>query len=243
MTGASPSGAGPDPDAGRTGTPPRRLGELAALVSALTAVVGLLLALFGVPFVGNAPTGAPTGGVTAVPPPAAPTPTPTPTKAAPGSQPAPPAGWRRVTNPALAVSFAVPDGWKKEKENAIQTIWKSADGTYDMSVKRDTSYGATAQAAADGQLAWYRRTADSSMADVRSVPRATRQGGKAAVWLEIDYHGAGQTEPRKRVEVFVAGDAGRVYQLLIDTVATPERLAKQRELFGIARAQLRTDVA
>ncbi|MCX5109525.1 hypothetical protein OOK13_13465 [Streptomyces sp. NBC_00378] len=113
-----------------------------------------------------------------------------------------------------------------------------------MSVKRDTSYGATAQAASAGQLAWYRDTAKSSMADLKAVSHTTRQNGRGALWLEIDYHWAGQSEARKPVEVFVAGRAGRagqVYQLLFDTAARPEKLAMQQRLFTTARAQLLID--
>ncbi|MFI0928683.1 hypothetical protein ACH4TP_32995 [Streptomyces sp. NPDC021012] len=130
----------------------------------------------------------------------------------------------------------------RTKENAIQSMWASRDGTYEIVVKRDTSYGPTAHAAAQGQLAWYRKEAESSMADLRATNHTTRQGGKDAVWLELDYHWRGQTTPRKRVEVFVAGDAGRVYQLLVDTAATGNHLTRQRELFDAARAQLVTDI-
>ncbi|MEE1810119.1 hypothetical protein [Streptomyces sp. BE133] len=130
----------------------------------------------------------------------------------------------------------------RTKKNAIQTIWASRGSMYEIVVKRDTSYGPTAQAAADGQLAWYRKEAESSMADLRATTHTTRQGGKDAVWLELGYHWRGQTTPRKRVEVFLAGDAGHVYQLLVDTTATGDHLARQRELFETARAQLVTDV-
>ncbi|MFB8037267.1 hypothetical protein ACFC5Z_30900 [Streptomyces sp. NPDC056004] len=152
-----------------------------------------------------------------------------------------PKGWHRVGEPGLTVVFALPDGWTRNRRNSIQSNWDSPDGAHDMSVKRDTSYGATAQAASAGQLAWYRDTAKSSMADLKAVPHTTRQNGRDALWLEIDYHWAGQSEPRKRVEVFVAGRAGQVYQLLFDTAARPEELATQQRLFTTARAQLLID--
>lgn len=145
--------------------------------------------------------------------------------------------------PALTVGFAVPDGWVRRPAGAIQSTWRSPDSTHEMSVKRDTSYGATPREASVGQLAWYRDTAASSMAALKAVTHTTRQNGKDALWLEIDYHWAGQTEPRKRVEVFVAGSAGHVYQLLLDTAAGPgnRHLATQRELFATARAHLLID--
>ncbi|MFE6103680.1 hypothetical protein ACFVQ4_27455 [Streptomyces laurentii] len=147
-----------------------------------------------------------------------------------------------MTEPGLTAAFAVPDGWKRTKKTAIQSFWASDGGTYEIVVKRDTSYGPTARAAAEGQLAWYREEAESSMSGLRATTHTARQGGQDAVWLELDYHWRGQTAPRRRVEVFVAGDAGRVYQLLVDTAAGGDRLARQRELFETARAQLVTDV-
>ncbi|WP_406253010.1 hypothetical protein OH786_23725 [Streptomyces atratus] len=243
------------------GTPPgRRTGETAAWVSAITAVVGLLLAVFGVPLVGGSSVNRTIAGHAGAPhAPSSPTPPPA-GASAPGSpdatvapdtapsgppQPSPPAmpkGWHRVGEPGLTVVFALPDGWTRKIRNGIQSNWTSPDGAHDMSVKRDTSYGATARAASAGQLAWYRDTAKSSMADVKAVSHITRQNGRDALWLEIDYHWAGQSEPRKRVEVFVAGRAGRVYQLLFDTAAHPEKLATQRRLFTTARAQLLIDM-
>ncbi|MFF0589298.1 hypothetical protein ACFYWD_25410 [Streptomyces sp. NPDC003781] len=124
----------------------------------------------------------------------------------------------------------------------LQSTWRSPDGAYDLSVKRDTSYGSTPQAASAGQLAWYRDTAASSMADLEVTTHKTRQNGRDAVWLEIDYHWAKQSEPRRRLEVFVAGRAGYVYQLLVDTEATPQRLAAQTRMFATARESLRIDV-
>ncbi|CAL9650085.1 hypothetical protein SUDANB176_06595 [Streptomyces sp. enrichment culture] len=80
----------------------------------------------------------------------------------------------------------------------------------------------TARSASAGQLAWYRKTAESSMDDLEVVTHTTRQNGRDALWLEMDYHWVGQSEPRKRLEVFVAGKAGHVYQLLVDTTAPPD---------------------
>lgn len=74
------------------------------------------------------------------------------------------------------------------------------------------------------------------MAGLKAVTRPTRQNGKEALLLEIDYHYADRSEARRRVEVFVAGKAGHVHQLLFDTVATRERLAEQKELLAAARA-------
>ncbi|WP_399888123.1 hypothetical protein ACGH7X_25000 [Streptomyces sp. BBFR51] len=125
----------------------------------------------------------------------------------------------------------------------MQSTWHSPDGAYDLSVKRDRSYGSTAQAASAGQLAWYRDIAESSMADLKVTTHTTRQNGRDAVWLEIEYHWAKQSEPRKRVEVFVAGESGYVYQLLVDTEATSQRLAEQDRLFATARASLLIDIA
>lgn len=81
------------------------------------------------------------------------------------------------------------------------------------------------------------------MADLKVATRPTRQNGREALLLEIDYHCADRSEARRRVEVFVAGKAGQVYQLLFDTVATRERLADQKELLATARAQLQIDTS
>ncbi|MFL9656489.1 hypothetical protein ACJ7VE_22555 [Streptomyces sp. PB17] len=125
----------------------------------------------------------------------------------------------------------------------LHSTWRSPDGAYDLSVKRDRSYGSTPQAASAGQLAWYRDTAASSMAGIEVTTHRTRQNGRDALWLAIDYHWAQQSEPRKRLEVFVAGRAGYVYQLLVDTEATARRLAEQSRLFATARESLRIDVS
>ncbi|MGW3968047.1 hypothetical protein ACWEFD_01815 [Streptomyces ardesiacus] len=124
----------------------------------------------------------------------------------------------------------------------VQSTWRSPDGEYDLSIKRDRSYGSTPQAASAGQLAWYRDSAESSMADLEVTTHTTRHNGRDALWIEIDYHWVKQSEPRKRLEVFVAGRAGYVYQLLVDTSATAHRLAEQTRLFATARKSLLIDV-
>ncbi|MBE3201701.1 hypothetical protein IHE48_12045 [Frankia sp. CH37] len=252
------------------------VGEIAALVSAIVAVLGLLLAVFGGQLTGASSPGrslaygadAPsTSAVSATPTasgapavsrtpvfetPADPdsaaaavVPTSFGSAAPAGSQaaapPALPAGWHRVTEPDLTVRFAVPDGWNRVTRNELQSTWHSPDEVHAMSVKRDTTHGSTPESAAAGQLAWYRNTAESSMADLNAGSHPIRQGGKDALWLEMDYHWVGQAEPRKRVELFVAGQAGQVYQLLFDTAATTEKLAIQRQMFDIAREQLLID--
>jgi hypothetical protein len=74
----------PDPDGARRGgapAPTRRLGEVAALISALAAVFGVLLGFFGLPTVLRSPT--------AMPPTAAPQPTATVTLTVTAPAPAP----------------------------------------------------------------------------------------------------------------------------------------------------------
>ncbi|MDX3384674.1 hypothetical protein PV682_24865 [Streptomyces niveiscabiei] len=226
-----------DPD--QRSAPARRLGEIAALVSALAAVAGILLAVFGVPGFPGATAARPGAPSTAS---AAPPPSATTAAAVPSpSLPALPRGWRRVAEPELTAVFAVPDGWTRTKKNAIQSAWASPGGTYEIVLKRDTSYGPTARAAAAGQLAWYREEAESSMAALRATTRAFRQGGKEGVRLDLGYHWRGQSAARSRVEVFVAGEAGRVYQILVDTPAGGEHLARQRELLETAVACLVPD--
>ncbi|MFI2508978.1 hypothetical protein [Streptomyces sp. NPDC018972] len=220
------------------------------MVSALTAVAGLLLALFGVPLIGGSAANrsvADDVGADAVPVPSTSAPSgPPSTRTAGNDAPEPsgsppPEGWHRVGEPGLTVAFALPDGWVRQPAGELQSTWRSPDGAHDLSVKRDTSYGSTARAASAGQLAWYRRTSESSMDDLEVVTHTTRQNGRDAIRLEMDYHWVGQSQPRKRLEVFVAGEAGRVYQLLVDTAATRRRLAEQRRLFTTARSHLLID--
>ncbi|WP_405592134.1 hypothetical protein [Streptomyces sp. NBC_01092] len=221
----------------------RRLsaGEIAALVSAATAVVGLLLALFGVPLIGGSSPGRPVVDGAAAParsatPDASATPEAFPSIAVPS-------GWRRVGAPDLRATFALPDDWTKDFGSGTQSNWSSPDEEHAMSLKRDSSYGPTPKAAVAGQLQWYRDPQKSSMADLKVATHPTRQNGKEALLLEIDYHYTDQSAPRKRVEVFVAGKAGQVYQLLFDTVATRERPAAQKHLFATARAHLLIDTS
>lgn len=230
---------------------------MAALISAITAVIGLLLAVFGVPFVGGSSVNRTVAdGAATAPASSTSAPAEMPTTGSPkltaepgtvppaSSRPSPPAipkGWHRVSASDLTVAFALPDGWIQKDENDIQSTWKSPDDTHDMSIKRDTSYGSTVKAASVGQLAWYRDTDKSSMADLKAVTHPTRQNGRNALWLEIDYHYVRQSEPRKRVELFVAGKSGQVYQLLFDTAASPEKLNQQGQMFATARAQLLVD--
>ncbi|MFE9723134.1 hypothetical protein ACFYQ5_05940 [Streptomyces sp. NPDC005794] len=79
------------------------------------------------------------------------------------------------------------------------------------------------------------------MADLKVAEHSTRQNGQEALWPEIDCHWVRQSEPRQRVEVFVAGESGHAHQLLFDTVSTPNRLAEQQRMFATARSQLLID--
>ncbi|WP_438310450.1 hypothetical protein ACSHWO_06895 [Streptomyces sp. HUAS TT3] len=54
--------------------------------------------------------------------------------------------------------------------------------------------------------------------------------------------GRGQSGPRRRVELFVAGAAGQVHQPFVDRGAVSGGPAEQTRLFDTARARLRTDV-
>ncbi len=255
------------------------MGEVAAVVSAITAVAGLLLAVFGVPLVGGSSPlgrGVAADGTSTTESVAAPSASASPSVSAsgaangPGSgsasdsdsdsgsgsgaasasasasasscSPSLPEDWRRVKEAALTACFGRPGGWSEVPASEVQSTWRSPDGEYDLSIKRDRSYGSTPQAASAGQLAWYRDSAESSMADLEVTTHTTRQNGRDALWVEIDYHWVKQSEPRKRLEVFVAGRAGYVYQLLVDTSATAHRLAEQTRLFATARKSLLIDV-
>ncbi|MGW7742582.1 hypothetical protein ACWGKF_08305 [Streptomyces chartreusis] len=209
---------------------------MAALVSAAAAVVGLLLAVFGVPLLGGSSPGRPVVDGAAAAPAASETPQASPSLPLPN-------GWRRVAAPDLRAAFALPDDWTQDVDSAIQSSWSSPAEEHAMSLKRDSSYGPTPKAAVAGQLEWYRDTPRSAMADLKAVTRPTPQNGKEALLLEIDYHYADRSEARRRVEVFVAGKAGQVYRLLFDTVATRGRLAEHKELLAAARAQLLIDTS
>lgn len=267
------------------------MGEVAAVVSAITAVAGLLLAVFGVPLVGGSSPlgrGVAADGTSTTESVAAPSASASPSVSVSASasasasasgaangpdsgsgsasdsdsgsgsgsgaasasasasasscSPSLPEDWRRVKEAALTACFGRPGGWSEVPASEVQSTWRSPDGEYDLSIKRDRSYGSTPQAASAGQLAWYRNTAESSMADLEVTTHTTRQNGRDALWIEIDYHWVKQSEPRKRLEVFVAGRAGYVYQLLVDTSATAQRLAEQTRLFTTARKSLLIDV-
>ncbi len=263
------------------------MGEVAAVVSAITAVAGLLLAVFGVPLVGGSSPlgrGAAADGTSTTESVAAPSASASPSVSVSASasasgaangpdsgsdsgsasdsgsdsgsgaasasasasasscSPSLPEDWHRVKEAALTACFGRPGGWSEVPASEVQSTWRSPNGEYDLSIKRDRSYGSTPQAASAGQLAWYRDSPESSMADLEVTTHTTRQNGRDALWIEIDYHWVKQSEPRKRLEVFVAGRAGYVYQLLVDTSATAQRLAEQTRLFATARKSLLIDV-
>ncbi|MFB7179328.1 hypothetical protein ACFCYI_16665 [Streptomyces sp. NPDC056257] len=242
---------------GRTGRT-RRMAELAAVVSAATAVAALVLGLFGLIGAGGSTrTPDASGGSSSMPPaetPSAtatetPTPAPTPTgSAGPGATPTPapspppplPPGWRRTDAAALTTSLALPDGWKLKEDDAQRANWISPDGRYVLGVKRDSTHGSTAQAASIGQLAWYRQSAQSKMYDLTAESRALDQRGRDAVRLDLDFRWEGERTPSRRIELFVAGERGQVYQLLADDLR-PDQASALPELFETARAQLVVD--
>ncbi|ARE73940.1 MULTISPECIES: hypothetical protein [unclassified Streptomyces] len=256
---------GEDTPGGPRGGRTRRMAEVAAVVSAATALAALVFGLFGLtgsgfgsggssrtPAAPGAPGGSPeppaerpsaSPTATAVPPPASapegtattrPTPTPVDTP------PAPPAGWHRVDASALTASLALPDGWKIKDDDAMHVNWVSPDGRYVIGVKRDGTHGSTAQAASIGQLAWYRKAAESKMVDLTARSSTLEQGGRSAVRLDLDFRWEGVSSPARRIELFVAGEQGQVYQLL----AEDQHLDGTSALIGLfetARTHLRTD--
>ncbi|MFE1803543.1 hypothetical protein [Streptomyces sp. NPDC059533] len=160
-------------------------------------------------------------------------------------EPAPPpvpSGWHIVRAKALRLAVAVPDGWKPDVDNALQSTWVSPDNRYVIGVKRDDSNGHTAPAAAVGQLAWYGRTQESKMVALTSETHADKQAGREAVRLEMDYHWPGQESPCHRTELFVTGDGGQVYQLLVNDQQYNEQTSDLPQLLATARAQWRTDL-
>ncbi|MEU3777887.1 hypothetical protein AB0F11_32780 [Streptomyces sp. NPDC032472] len=136
----------------------------------------------------------------------------------------------------------MPDGWPVEAKDELRRNWKSPDGAHVLGCKRDAFHGTTAAAAADGQLAWYGTTAESKREDLEVKRTTTTQGGREAVVLTLDHRRPGRSGPRRRIGLFVAGDAGQVHQLFVDGDAGSGRPAEQVRLFDTARAQLRTDV-
>ena len=205
----------------------RHLAEAAAVLSALAAVAGVIVAVLDQSADGDS-------GARRQP---SPTRTvPTPADSAPG-------GWSTFDEPGLTVSFKVPDGWKRVERNATQSRWRSPDDTFSMAVKRDNAWGPTVRETVEGQLTWYRDTGQSEMTDLDATQHRTVHDGRPATWVEIDYRWAPHSPPRKRIELFVPGEAGYVYQLLVDADATPDHLAKLRRLFATARAGFRPDAA
>ncbi|MFJ3513618.1 hypothetical protein [Streptomyces sp. NPDC090131] len=249
------------PRAGRT----RRMAEVAAVVSAATALAALMFGLFGLTGAGaggsprtpadpaapgdvsEPPAERPSASPTATPTPtstptgpatAAPTARPTPVETPP--PPPPPAGWHRVDVAALTASLAVPDGWKLKDDDALHANWFSPDNRYVIGVKRDSTHGSTAQAASIGQLAWYRRTAESKMVDLTATNRTQEQDGRSAVRLDLDFRWEGASPRVRRIELFVAGGHGQVYQLLVEDRYLDEDSALTG-LFETTRTHLRTD--
>lgn len=110
-----------------------------------------------------------------------------------------------------------------------------------IGVKRDNSNGHTAQTAAQGQLAWYAKTEKSKMVALTARTHTDTQGGKEASRLELDYHWPAREAPCHRTELFVAGDGGQVYQLLVNDQQYDERTSDLPQLLSTARAQWRTD--
>ncbi|MFC9812977.1 hypothetical protein ACFVJM_13025 [Streptomyces virginiae] len=246
MSNGMPAGEGSPADStvGRT----RRMAEVATVVSAATALAALVFALFGLTGGAGGSTRQPTApGTTSSAPPAE-TPTAGPTATTPPSTrptpaeppPAPPEGWRRIDATALTLSLAVPDGWKIKDDDALHANWISPDGRYVIGVKRDSTHGSTAAAAAIGQLAWYRNSAESKMYDLKEQSRTLDQQGRSAVRLDLDFRWEGKTEPARRTELFVAGGGGQVYQLFVDDIHL-DAASELPTLFETARTHLRTD--
>ncbi|MEU9148804.1 hypothetical protein [Streptomyces sp. NPDC048349] len=153
-----------------------------------------------------------------------------------------PSGWHTVRAKALRLAVAVPDGWKPDVDNALQSTWVSPDNRYVIGVKRDDSNGHTAQTAAQGQLAWYSQTEESKMVALTANTHADTQDGKEAARLELDYHWPARQTPCHRTELFVAGDGGQVYQLLVNDQQYDEQPSDLPQLLSTARAQWRTDL-
>ncbi|MEU7603847.1 hypothetical protein [Streptomyces sp. NPDC041003] len=109
-----------------------------------------------------------------------------------------------------------------------------------LGVKRDSTHGSTAQAASIGQLAYCRDSAQSKMYDLTADSRPLDQRGRDAVRLDLDFRWEGQRTPARRIELFVAGAGGQVYQLLADDIYL-DQASDLTELFETARAQLVID--
>ncbi|MGW2015667.1 hypothetical protein [Streptomyces sp. NPDC001927] len=238
----------------------RKAAELAAVVSAVTALAALVFGLLGVIGSGGAagegrdagsgqPTGeaappaeSPTASATGSPSTAPPSPSSS-SPPSPSSVPPPvPRGWHVVRASALRVEVAVPNGWKLREDTALQSTWVSPDNRYVIGVKRDSTNGHTAESAAIGQLAWYRKPAESKMEALKATRHPDRQGGKPAVRMEMDYHWPASTVPCHRTEIFVAGEGGQVYQLHVNDQQYDAKPSALPRLLATARAHLRTDV-
>ncbi|MGW6705926.1 hypothetical protein ACWGDE_13695 [Streptomyces sp. NPDC054956] len=167
---------------------------------------------------------------------------PPPSSSGEQTPPPVPSGWHIVRAKALRLAVAVPEGWKLDVDNALQSTWVSPDERYAIGVKRDDSNGRTAQSAAAGQLAWYGRTEESKMVALTAETHADGQGGKEAVRLEMDYHWPAREIPCHRTELFVGGEGGQVYQLLVNDQQYDEQASDLPQLLSTARAQWRTDL-
>ncbi|MFE7094853.1 hypothetical protein [Streptomyces erythrochromogenes] len=247
------SAGGGAPAAGAAGRT-RRMAEVATVVSAATALAALVFAVVGLTggTGGTTRSSGPPGATSAPPaeqPSARPTATaPTAAPTTPQARPTPaesplppPAGWQPVEAAALTASLAVPDGWKIKEDDALRVNWISPDGRYVIGVKRDSTHGSTAQAASIGQLAWYRTSAESKMQDLTSQSHPVDQRGRNAVRLDLDFRWEGESRPSRRLELFVAGEHGQVYQLLAEDKHL-DRSSELTTLFETARTHLRTDV-
>ncbi|MFF5716356.1 protein kinase [Streptomyces buecherae] len=216
------------------------VGALGALVLVVGAGVFLLTGPLSDDEAAPAPPASAPPGTAASPTPT-PTPTATPTDA---GRPALPAGWRLHPHQPLTATVALPDGYALRDTTRTQADWIGGDKrAFTISLKRDTSRGATATEASEKQITWYRTTKDSAMEGVRTRRHSIDWYGQRARWIEVDYRPQGKREQRRRLELFVPGAEQRVYQLLIDTTATGPHRTEQDELFAVARDQLRVDTA
>ncbi|MFG2641099.1 hypothetical protein ACGFYP_09055 [Streptomyces sp. NPDC048370] len=257
---------------GRRSSRTRKAAELAAVVSAVTALAALVFGLLGVIGSGGAagegrgagsgqstgqtgeaapPAESPSASATGVRPsdtsdssasPSPGSPSPRPSSSPPSAPPPVPRGWHVVRAKALSLEVAVPNGWKLDEDSALQSTWVSPDNRYVIGVKRDSTNGHSAQSAAIGQLAWYRKTAESKMEALKATTHPDRQGGKPAVRMEMDYHWPAGAIPCHRTEIFVAGEGGQVYQLHVNDQQYDAKPSALPQLLATARAHFRTDL-
>ncbi|MFE6911470.1 hypothetical protein [Streptomyces erythrochromogenes] len=158
----------------------------------------------------------------------------------PGATSAPPAE-RPSASPTVTAPTVAPTTPQARPTPALRVNWISPDGRYVIGVKRDSTHGSTAQAASIGQLAWYRMSAESKMQDLTSRSHPVDQRGTNAVRLDLDFRWEGESRPSRRLELFVAGEHGRVYQLLAEDKHL-DRSSELTTLFETARTHLHTDV-